>query len=236
MISMLIYSHEKRELKAFDRLGREIVSTISDDDWDFLTYNDKRRLFAFLEKNPVVDLSCIEVADSEGVSLAERLRQINREMYMILLTEVSVSPALYIRPTIMPSSLLLRPLQAETVKRVFLEAFQEHLKKYDLSNDKSFLIEGRDGRQLIPYSRIRYFESREKKIYINAGSEEYSFYDTLDKLEQKLPEGFLRCHRSFIVAQSCIRKILLSQSMILLDNGDSLPLSRTYKSVFKELK
>ena len=80
-----------------------------------------------------------------------------------------------------------------------------------------------------------YFESREKKIYINTGSAEFSFYDTLDHLEESLPDDFLRCHRSFIVARRYVRTILLSQNTIVLEDGSAIPLSRTYKAVFKVL-
>lgn len=236
MISMLFYSHDKRELIAFDKLGREVVSRVSDDDWDFLCYHDKKLVRDFLAKNPVIDLSCVDVADNGGVELAEALRRDNEEMYMILLADATVSPVVYIRPTIMAGSLLMRPLSRDSVKSVFFEAFRRYLRKFEESTGESFLIDNRDGRQLIPYSKICFFESRDKKIYVNAGTKEYSFYDTLDNLQDKLPEGFLRCHRSFIVARSYIKKIMLSQNMIVLENDSIVPLSRSYKSIFKEIK
>lgn len=236
MISMLLYSHDRRELKAFDSLGREVVSRVSDDDWDFLCYHDKKLVLDFLSKNPVIDLSCVDVADNGGVELAETLRRDNAEMYMILLTDATVSPVVYIRPTIMAGSLLMRPLSRDSVKSVFLEAFRQYLRKFEDNTGDSFLIDNRDGRQLIPYRKICFFESRDKKIYVNTGAKEYSFYDTLDNLEDKLPEGFLRCHRSFIVSRDYIKKILLSRNMIVLEDDSVVPLSRSYKSVFKEIK
>ena len=65
--------------------------------------------------------------------------------------------------------------------------------------------------------------------------ERASFYDTLDNLEQKLDSDFVRCHRSFIIAKSRIKKVMLSKNLILLDNGYEIPLSRSYKSAIKEL-
>lgn len=236
MISALLYSHEKKELSAINRLGKEIVCRISEDDWDFLSFSDKKTVLEFLGRNPVIDMSCIDIVDANGISVAERLRATNNNMYIILLTDASVSPVLYIRPTIMAGSLLMRPLTADAVKRVFTEAVVEYLRKFEKNDGESFVIDNRDGRQLVPFSRIIFFESREKKIFANTGSKEYSFYDTLDNLEQNLPEGFLRCHRSYIVARKRIKKIMLSQNIIILDNGYTVPVSRSYKSVFKELK
>lgn len=236
MISVFLYSHEKRELSVFSKIGREIVGRLSDDDWDFLGYSNKKLVFDFLKSNPIIHMSCIDVIDENGVAMAERLRQCNSGMYIILLTDATVSPVMYIRPTIMAGSLLLRPLSPDCIKKVFTEAVTEFLKKSEEKQGESFVIENRDGRQLVPYNRIVFFESREKKIYLCAGSKEYSFYDTLDNLEQNLPEGFMRCHRSFIVARSSIKKIILSQNTIILEDGYRVPLSRSYKSVFKELK
>ena len=81
-----------------------------------------------------------------------------------------------------------------------------------------------------------FFESRNKKVYVNTGFEEYSFYDTLDNIESRVGDGFVRCHRSFIIAKSRIKKVMLSQNTVILDTDCYIPLSRTYKSVLKELR
>ena len=182
MISVLLFSHEKRELTVIGKTGRDFVCKLSDDDWEFLGYNERRLVYAYLKENPLIDISCVDVASEGGIVLAEDLRRTNREMYMILLTDLTVSPLSYI------------------------------------------------------HSAIRFFESRDKKIYVNTGNREYAFYDTLDELEQRLPESFARCHRSFIVAKSHIKNIMISRSMIVLDDDSVIPLSRSYKRVFKELK
>ena len=54
-------------------------------------------------------------------------------------------------------------------------------------------------------------------------------------LEQTLPDEFIRCHRAFIVRRSRISCIRLSQNCLTLDNGETLPLSRTYKPRLKGL-
>ena len=84
------------------------------------------------------------------------------------------------------------------------------------------------------YDRINYFESANKRISLNADGESYFFYDTIDNLAQTLPEGFIRCHRSFIVYSQKVKKVCLSENILYLQNNDIVPMSRGYKANLKE--
>ncbi|WP_407385720.1 LytR/AlgR family response regulator transcription factor [Ruminococcus sp.] len=238
MIVMLFYSHIKKELSAFTELGHEISCRLSEDDWDFPGYSRQDELRAFLEHNPIIDIACVDVVADGGIDAAEHLRRKSRDMYLILLSDATVSPAAYIKPTIMAGSLLIRPLTAASVKQVFTEAIREYIRSIGAEDEPKdgFLIENREIKRLIPYSQIVFFESRNKKVYINTGFEEYAFYDTLDDIESRIGDGFVRCHRSYIVSKSHIKKVMLSQNTVLLDDDYRIPLSRSYKSVLKELR
>ncbi|MBQ4569193.1 MAG: LytTR family transcriptional regulator DNA-binding domain-containing protein [Ruminococcus sp.] len=237
MIAMLAYSQNKKELVLLKKLSNEVVCRISEEDWDFLSYENKELLMEFLETNPQVDISCVDVAADRGVETAEKLHSNNKNTYIILIVDSTISPMAYIRPSIMAASLLMRPIEPEMIKKVLADILLDFVRHYRLcSNNENFVIDNRDGRQFIPYDRIVFFESRNKKIYINTEHEEYSFYDTLENIEQNIGDGFVRCHRSFIVAKNRIKKILLSQNTVLLDNDYQVPLSRSYKSALKELR
>jgi DNA-binding LytR/AlgR family response regulator len=155
------------------------------------------------------------------------------EAQLLLIADAKMSPMEYLKPGILASSLLLRPWREEQAKEV-LEEFVLNCVQERGHKDKSYVIESRDGTLNIPYDRIYFFEAREKKIFVCTGKEEYSFYHTIDKLEEELPEQFIRCHRGFIVNSEKIRKIMLSQNIIYLSDGFDVPLSRSYKSVLKE--
>ena len=236
MISMLAYSHLKKELPVFKRKGVETLCRISEEDLDFTEHFDKEKLLEFLKSSPVIDISLVDVCADSGIDIAQSLRCDNQNMYIILLADMMTSPAKYIKPSILAGSLLLRPLNEEAIGSVFREAFCEYLRRFNGQQEESFVIDNREGRQLIPYSRITYFESRDKKIYINVGMREYSLYDTLDNLEGNLSSRFIRCHRSFIVNKDKIERIFLSKNYIELSDGDTVPLSRSYKKNFKDIK
>ena len=168
MIVMLFYSHKKKELTAFRKIGNDIVCKLSDEDLDMLGYDDKDEIKEFLSLNPVIDISCIDVVVDTGIEIAEKIRSNNKHTYIILLADNTISPMMYIKPTIMAASLMMRPLTLESVKTAFLQAVREYIREHrNQGSNENFVIDNRDGKQFIPYDRIVFFESRNKKIYIN---------------------------------------------------------------------
>ena len=141
----------------------------------------------------------------------------------------------HMRPSINAQSLLLKPLDSESVKEVLNESISSYITKFsEKDDDNFFVVETRGERELIPYDRILFYETREKKVFLNTGDMEYPFYGTLDQLEEKLADRFLRCHRSYLVNKSKINKIYLSQNHLLLNSGEEIPLSRSYKPGVKQ--
>ena len=236
MIVMFTYSRSRQEIKAISALGEDIASILSEEDWDFPCCCSMPEFIDYLNTNPSVDISCVDVESKGAVSSAGRLRELNPDMYLILLTSPEVSPATYIRPNILAGSLLMRPLSKPMIKTVLNEAFREYLNSFYGGSDSSFIVKNNDGRRLVPYKNIVFFESRNKKIYLNTGTDEMSFYDTLDNLDDRLGDEFIRCHRSFIVSKLHIKRIVLSKNIIETDCGFSVPLSRSYKTALKEMK
>ena len=141
----------------------------------------------------------------------------------------------YMRPAIGAQSLLLKPLEEESVKEVLDETIRSYVSKFREKNDEQyFVVETRGERELFSYDRIMYFEAREKKVFLNTGNMEYPFYDTLDQLETRLSDRFMRCHRGFLVNKSKISRVYLSQNLVVLIGGEEIPVSRSYKPSMKQ--
>ena len=236
MISVLLYSPQNDDLDRLRHQYREVAVGLRDDEWNIYADTDDTRLYSIMDKTEAIDFACIDVTSVCGIKLAERIRKKSDFCSIVLISDKSISPVLYIKPTIRASSLLLRPLTDKHIHDTLREAADEYFRAYlEKDNDSAFIMENRDGRRKIPYSQIFYFESREKKISVNTGINELDFYDTLDNLENILPESFIRCHRSFIVSGSKIASVKLSNNTISLINGSTVPVSRTYKSALREL-
>lgn len=84
-------------------------------------------------------------------------------------------------------------------------------------------------------SDIMYLESdrRQIKLYTSGNlTEEYCFYGSLDDIETKLGESFMRCHRSYVVNVAYIKR--WSGEQIELNCGVTVPVSRSYAKDVKQ--
>jgi len=83
----------------------------------------------------------------------------------------------------------------------------------------------------IPIEQVSHIESLQKRTWFYADNEQYKTNITLKELQRKLPEFFLRIHRSYIINIyfiKCISKDLASNFIIELKNGTELPVSQSY--------
>jgi DNA-binding LytR/AlgR family response regulator len=208
-----------------------IFKMIGNEDFEYVGIK-KANINQVLQDNKGVDFCCYDV--SVGMDLLYDLRKRYPLMNLLLVVEMSMSPTEYLKPGIKPDAILIRPVNPKNASDTLEIFLSEGLSQRD-SSDRIFVVDGREGKYTIPYNKIYYFESREKKIYIKTIEGEYGFYGTIDELEGELSEMFVRCHRSFIVNKKYIRKIS-NITTIELSNGFMVPVSRSYRQTVKELK
>lgn len=109
-----------------------------------------------------------------------------------------------------------------------------------LTDGKSVVtIKTQDGWVPIPFSRVTYLESKDKKTFVYAEGSSGINKNSLQEFEFLLPkDSFIRCHRSFIVNVNHIREIYPdthSTFLLTMNNGDRVPVSQSYSSYFRKL-
>lgn len=85
----------------------------------------------------------------------------------------------------------------------------------------------------VPIHEISHIESLQKKTWFYRDNEQFRANITLKDLERKLPEYFIRIHRSYILNIYFIDKItrdLASNFVIVLKSGAELPVSQSYSN------
>jgi ABC-2 type transport system ATP-binding protein len=87
---------------------------------------------------------------------------------------------------------------------------------------------------------IEYLESNEGKVFINISREKFVMESTLQEAEKKLaPNGFYRCHRSYIVNLHKVKEIITwsknTYSVVVSNSEESkIPLSRAKYNEIQE--
>ena len=237
MITVLSYLEKLNNIPVLQEEFHSQAAFHSEEDWRYFLYTKLEELRKALKAEPVLDILCWNVSGKQALAELEQTRKKYMEAFLLLIADSSISPMEYLRPSILPTALLLSPFNRLQCSQVLAELISSYCSQFKNKEDEdTFLIETREGRQRVPLSQISFVEARDKKIYICTRSESFGFYETIDHMSELLPAHFLRCHRSFIVAKSHIKNIMISRSMIVLDDDSVIPLSRSYKRVFKELK
>lgn len=235
MITFLSVASKKEENDLMKEAVREQAALRTDEMWKFHMFEQIPKAEEFLAEVPLLDIISWDVTMKDSVPSLEKIRRDYRQSYLMVVADGSISPMVYLRPGIMPSSLLLKPVSRENLVMVVNEMMDAFTEKFDSKDvPESFVIETREGKRYIPLNQIYYVEAREKKIFIRTKQEEYGFYDTIENMEKKLPENFLRCHRSYIVNMSKVTAVKVSQSLIEVQDNLQVPLSRSYKRAVKE--
>lgn len=87
----------------------------------------------------------------------------------------------------------------------------------------------------VSVDRIQYVESMSEylKLYLDGQEMPLVVLYSLKRLIEQLPEGrFMRVHRSYIIPLDRIREA--NASVVVLDNGTSIPVGESYRAAFKE--
>lgn len=100
-------------------------------------------------------------------------------------------------------------------------------------------IKTQDGWIPVPFSNVVYLEAKDKKTFVNAKEHTGTHKYSLQEFEFVLPKDyFIRCHRSYIVNVHHIKEIFPdthSTFILLMNNGDQVPVSQSYSSYFRRL-
>ncbi|WP_158027181.1 LytR/AlgR family response regulator transcription factor [Labilibacter marinus] len=84
----------------------------------------------------------------------------------------------------------------------------------------------------IPYDEIIYIESLSDYIKVTTINNEIKSKEKISKLSEKLPDIFLRIHRSFIINTDRIKERSLEQVLV---DGYQLNIGRSYRKDVKEV-
>ena len=231
MISMLIYSCKQDEMELLQGITKDVIAYQNDESLNIMKVDVLEELQINAYEN--IDVAYVDITIEHGLQAAKEIRSGFPKAEIMIISDNTISPMMYLTPDVKAASLLLKPLtyhMAEKGIRELLESWSSQ----EVDCREYFSFEDEKEKRRIPYSQILYFEAKNRRVYIRVQSKEYGIYGALDTLEEELPKQFRRCHRSYIINTSYISKVWYSKNSILLKNDEEMPLSRSYKTIIKE--
>ena len=169
----------------------------------------------------------IMMPEIDGISLARELRELDEDMLIVFITsKIEFMQTGY---EVKAFRYLLKDQIDTGLPKIWKDIEKELLDRADTYFTYEF------ERKTYRYTcrDILYLESNLRRIILHTNRDTAALYGKLDDLAIKYPM-FVRIHKSFLVNRRHIRSI--SAGMVVLSNGDVLPISRKYADSLEELR
>ncbi len=167
----------------------------------------------------------IEMPEIDGISLARKLRELNRDVPIVFLT----SHIEYALEGYEVNALryLTKPIQSEKLHELLgyvMERMQEQ---------RTLWLKTDMGEERVLVKDILYLEAQNQNILIRTAKWDYLVRYNLGEYEKELSEdGFFRIHRGYLVSLRHVKS--LGKHELTLSNSTVLPVSRTKEKSLKE--
>lgn len=172
----------------------------------------------------------IRLKELDGVQVGEFLRQTDPGKYANILFISSDSSYAMRLFALRPLNFLLKPIEPEKLLHSLDTAIELAQKvdscftyKYDRTHHK------------LSYDKIRYFESKAKRIIIHCteDAEPVYFYARIDEIVGMVSKkDFWQIHQSFVVNWLHVKSV--DRDTVILDDDTRLPISRNFQKAVQE--
>lgn len=196
-----------------------------------LKTSNYKDVLSYMSSNVVnVVVLDIEFKNSKinGLDIANSIRKINKDCYIIFITShFEYLMEAYDCKTF--AYLFKNSLSVDTLSETLTRLFD------DISgNTKKFLKIDNKG-TFIDLNDIQFIEKSGMKLFYHTLHGCFDTYNSFSRIENNLPENFVRCHKSFIANINNIVNISLSDNSIEFKNGDVCYIGPKYKNCFMEM-
>jgi len=196
-----------------------------------LKTSNHKELLSFMSSNLVnVVVLDIEFKNSKinGLNIAEEIRKINKDCYIIFITshfEYVMEAYDYKTFAYLFKNSISVDTLSDTLKRLF----------DDISGISSKFIKIDGKGTFIDLNDVHFIEKNGMKLIYHTSHEVFETYNSFSKIIDLLPNNFVRCHKSFIANVNNIVHISLADSSITFKNDEVCYIGPKYKNSLMEV-
>lgn len=185
-------------------------------------------LLNYLKENPI-DVLVLDInlhSNLTGIEIANKVRNQNKDCYIIFTT--GHSEYVFLAYQCKTFDYLCKPITEERLKDTVLRLFDDlnkgtTSKKYIRLNNKNTIIDENE---------VQYIKREGMKVIFHTATRDYEIYSSFAKLQEQLPENFVRCHKSFIANVHNIKKLEPTANIIYFSKGNQCEIGPKYKDEF----
>lgn len=208
----------------------EILFLKNDIDAKISFFTDKPEKVLEYEKRNTVDVLILDInlnSTISGIDLAQQIRKNNKKVYLIFSTgHLEYSLLAY---SVKTFDYLPKPITLERLE-VTLNRLLD-----DLSNNSSKDFIQLNKQTIINANEISYIKRDGMKLVFCTNTGNYESYSSFAKIEDTLPNTFIRCHKSYMANTQNILNINTNNNTIVFNNALSCDIGPKYKNNVMEV-
>lgn len=193
----------------------------------FKTTTDSE-LLSYANENPI-DVLVLDInlhSKLNGLEIANSLRKARNKCYIIFTT--AHCEFVFLAYKCKTFDFLCKPIAKERLEETVLRLFDDI--KNNTSSNNYIRLDNKN--TIINGSEVQYIKRDGMKVIFHTSSRDYEVYSSFAKLQNHLPQNFIRCHKSFIVNVNNIVKLEPVSNLIYFKDKDTCDIGPKYKDDF----
>ena len=231
MLNFVICDDNENSLSKFSKMLNLVFENNNLDGQILLSTPNAYDALNFIAKN-TIDVVILDIdlqADISGLDLAQKIRKINKNAYIIFATaHLEYLIMAYKCKTFdyLPKPITLNNLESTIIRLYNDVKIAEKQTSYIKINNKDTLLNA---------NLVYFIQKDNSRLIFKTATTEYSTYSSFNKVQPNLPSNFMRCHKSYIVNMTNIEKI--DKDTIFFDSTNVLKcyIGHFYKKNFLEV-
>ncbi len=186
------------------------------------------KLMSYVDSNNI-DVLLLDIdlkSKLTGLEIAEKVRKTNKDCYFIFVTaHLEFGLVAYKHKTF---DYISKPVTIERLEECVVRLFD------DISGISKKFIRIDNKNTIIAEHEIEYIRREGMKLVFHTDSRDYEVYSSFAKIQDSLPDNFIRCHKSFIANIHNVTKVEPLDNTVYF-NSAFCDIGPKYKSNFLEV-
>lgn len=219
-------------LNILDRLEKMLDTIFCKNDFEAqvaFSSDNTEEVLNYISSNKV-DVAMLDInlkSNKTGIELAKEIRKINKNIYIIFTTgHLEYAMIAYKVKTF---DYIAKPINYDRLEETIIRLFEDVTsvpKRYLKIDNKNTLVDE---------SEVQYIKRDGMKLVFHTNSRNYDTYSSFNKFQDKLPENYIRCHKSYIANINQIKDVEPVSGTITFKSGDTCDIGPKYKSDLMEV-